>query len=50
LHWYGKAESLPGRKLGHLTLALAEADPQRRLDEARSRLREVRRLWPLPPE
>jgi len=50
LHWYGKSESLPGRKLGHLTLVLAEADPQRRLDEARSRLREVRRLWPLPPE
>jgi 5-(carboxyamino)imidazole ribonucleotide synthase len=50
LHWYGKTESMPGRKLGHLTLALSEVAPERRAAEARARLRDVRRFWPLPLE
>ncbi|MCT0214508.1 MULTISPECIES: 5-(carboxyamino)imidazole ribonucleotide synthase [unclassified Synechococcus] len=50
LHWYGKSASLPGRKLGHLTIPLNETDPQRRAAEARSLLEEVRRVWPLPLE
>lgn len=27
LHWYGKAEARPGRKLGHVTVLLDEANP-----------------------
>jgi len=50
LHWYGKLGSTPGRKLGHITLALKETDPARRATEAARRLKEVRALWPLPPE
>jgi len=48
LHWYGKTAVRPGRKLGHLTLALeAGSDAERRL-EAERRLAEVRGIWPLP--
>jgi len=50
LHWYGKTQSMPGRKLGHLTLTLGEVTPERRAAEASDRLKEVRQLWPLPPE
>ena len=48
LHWYGKNQAVPGRKLGHLTLALTEGTPEHRAAEARTRLRDVRHLWPLP--
>lgn len=48
LHWYGKRSSRPGRKLGHLTLLLQGASAEERWQEARSRLVEVRRIWPLP--
>ncbi len=27
LHWYGKTESRPGRKLGHITVLINETDP-----------------------
>jgi len=48
LHWYGKTAVRPGRKLGHLTLALeADSEPERRA-EAERRLADVRAIWPLP--
>ena len=50
LHWYGKSASSPGRKLGHLTLALNGTDPELRATEAQQLLAEVRRIWPLPLE
>lgn len=50
LHWYGKGESNPGRKLGHLTLQLeAEAPRERELEVAQC-LAQVREIWPLPEE
>ncbi|MFM7653553.1 MAG: 5-(carboxyamino)imidazole ribonucleotide synthase [Vulcanococcus sp.] len=50
LHWYGKAGSSPGRKLGHITLLLRQAEPAARRQEAIDRLAQVRQHWPLPPE
>ena len=49
LHWYGKAGSSVGRKLGHVTLLLQQADPAARRQEAMARLEQVRQIWPLPP-
>lgn len=49
LHWYGKAGSSIGRKLGHVTLLLRQADGQARRQEAMERLEAVRQIWPLPP-
>jgi 5-(carboxyamino)imidazole ribonucleotide synthase len=48
LHWYGKRQSSPGRKLGHLTLVLESVDARAREVEAMARLAEVREIWPLP--
>ena len=50
LHWYGKAGSAIGRKLGHITLLLHEQDPAQRRQQAMRRLADVRQIWPLPPE
>jgi 5-(carboxyamino)imidazole ribonucleotide synthase len=47
LHWYGKTEFRPGRKLGHVTLLLQNHDPLLRRREAMDRLAEVRRIWPV---
>jgi 5-(carboxyamino)imidazole ribonucleotide synthase len=49
LHWYGKQEVRPGRKLGHLTVVLEGESPEQRTAAAMARLEEVRNLWPLPP-
>ena len=49
LHWYGKAGSSPGRKLGHVTLLLHQGDAAERRAEAMQRLEQVRQIWPLPP-
>jgi 5-(carboxyamino)imidazole ribonucleotide synthase len=47
VHWYGKAESKPGRKMGHLNLAAGEA-----ASATLPRLREIReafyRAWTSP--
>ena len=48
LHWYGKAQAAPGRKLGHLTLVLAGSSSAARQGERDRLLAEVRRIWPLP--
>jgi 5-(carboxyamino)imidazole ribonucleotide synthase len=50
LHWYGKPEATPGRKLGHLTVALEAAGGLELAAERDRRLAEVRALWPLPPD
>lgn len=49
LHWYGKREASPGRKLGHLTLRLESGSPRERAAERERRLAEVRQIWPWPP-
>ncbi|MFZ9973353.1 MAG: 5-(carboxyamino)imidazole ribonucleotide synthase [Vulcanococcus sp.] len=49
LHWYGKAGSSVGRKLGHVTVLLQQANPEDRRQEAMARLEQVRQIWPLPP-
>jgi 5-(carboxyamino)imidazole ribonucleotide synthase len=48
LHWYGKAGSSLGRKLGHITVLLQQSDPEARRQEAMARLEQVRQIWPLP--
>ncbi|MFO0139404.1 MAG: 5-(carboxyamino)imidazole ribonucleotide synthase, partial [Cyanobacteriota bacterium] len=48
LHWYGKSESSPGRKLGHLTLLLESSGNAALQQEAQAKLQEVRSIWPLP--
>ena len=48
LHWYGKAGSSLGRKLGHITVLLQQSDPAARRQEAMARLEQVRQIWPLP--
>ena len=50
LHWYGKRQSSPGRKLGHVTLLLDDPTPTVRQQLARERLAAVRSIWPLPEE
>jgi 5-(carboxyamino)imidazole ribonucleotide synthase len=50
LHWYGKRASRPGRKLGHLTLPLGAEGTGARARERERRLREIRQIWPLPPD
>jgi 5-(carboxyamino)imidazole ribonucleotide synthase len=50
LHWYGKAGSSLGRKLGHITVLLRQHDPAARREEAMQRLAQVRAIWPLPLE
>ncbi len=49
LHWYGKRESRPGRKLGHLTVLMQSTTPAELELEADRRLAEIRSIWPLPP-
>ena len=48
LHWYGKTQAAPGRKLGHLSLTLKTQQPDGRFEEAQRRLQEIRAIWPLP--
>ncbi|MGB1000968.1 MAG: 5-(carboxyamino)imidazole ribonucleotide synthase [Prochlorococcaceae cyanobacterium] len=48
VHWYGKEQSRPGRKLGHITFLLQAKDPGLRRREAMERLQEVREHWPAP--
>jgi 5-(carboxyamino)imidazole ribonucleotide synthase len=50
LHWYGKPEATPGRKLGHLTIPLQGSSPRELAAERDHLLAEVRALWPLPPD
>tara|TARA_Y100001968_G_scaffold106944_2_gene96681 strand:+ start:819 stop:2045 length:1227 start_codon:yes stop_codon:yes gene_type:complete len=47
LHWYGKDEEKPGRKLGHVTFLLSGKDVISRRDEALSLLKKIRTIWPM---
>jgi 5-(carboxyamino)imidazole ribonucleotide synthase len=49
LHWYGKRDSRPWRKLGHLTVLLRDTTPEAREREAERHLQRIRSIWPLPP-
>lgn len=45
IHWYGKSESRPGRKLGHVTFLL-KADSRESLDaQAQSLIQKVETIW-----
>lgn len=48
LHWYGKRDSRPLRKLGHVTCLLRGATVADRNDEIATMLKAVSRIWPLP--
>lgn len=48
LHWYGKAESRPGRKLGHITFRLAATTAAEQRQEAMGAIAAVREIWPCP--
>ena len=47
LHWYGK-EEMPGRKVGHVTVLLEQADADARGLEAQRLLKQIREIWPNP--
>lgn len=47
LHWYGKHGQRPGRKLGHLTIALQAVSAEERRGECCRVLEQVRAIWPL---
>ena len=47
LHWYGKKE-IPGRKVGHVTVLLDQADDEARGLEAERLLKQIREIWPNP--
>tara|TARA_E500000178_G_scaffold61381_3_gene58055 strand:- start:204 stop:1313 length:1110 start_codon:yes stop_codon:yes gene_type:complete len=46
LHWYGKSDARPGRKLGHITFLLQAHDAGLRRREAMEHLAAVRQHWP----
>lgn len=50
VHWYGKRQSSPGRKMGHVTLLLDGACAEQRQVQAQKLLKAVRSIWPLPAE
>lgn len=43
VYWYGKTESRPGRKLGHVTVTWAEAEAFQADREAC--IRQIQNLW-----
>jgi 5-(carboxyamino)imidazole ribonucleotide synthase len=45
LYWYGKAESRPGRKLGHVTVILEGKTPAERRSQALAHIRKIESLW-----
>ncbi|MGF1491083.1 MAG: 5-(carboxyamino)imidazole ribonucleotide synthase [Microcoleaceae cyanobacterium] len=45
VHWYGKSESRPGRKLGHVTVQLQASNSQARQSEARVAIQQVEAIW-----
>jgi 5-(carboxyamino)imidazole ribonucleotide synthase len=45
VHWYGKSESRPGRKLGHVTVCLMAEDADRRRADAMDILGQIDRIW-----
>ena len=47
LHWYKKVNTIPGRKLGHLTIILDEIDFSNRRTVALQKIEHVRSIWPI---
>lgn len=45
LHWYGKSESRPGRKLGHVTVCLTAEQADRRRRDAMAILAQIEAIW-----
>ncbi|MGC9527542.1 MAG: 5-(carboxyamino)imidazole ribonucleotide synthase [Limnospira sp.] len=45
VHWYGKTESRPGRKLGHMTVLLDADNPDARQAQAEAIARRVEAIW-----
>ncbi len=45
LYWYGKSQSRPGRKLGHVTRCLNQVDPQERRLAAQAFVEAVEAIW-----
>ncbi|MEL6224149.1 MAG: 5-(carboxyamino)imidazole ribonucleotide synthase [Cyanobacteria bacterium J06627_8] len=45
VYWYGKTEARPGRKLGHATTLLHEANPQQLRDHATAIANQIESLW-----
>ncbi len=48
LHWYGKSEESPGRKMAHITFLLNENNHLKRALKAKEILIKVREIWPSP--
>lgn len=48
LYWYGKGESRPGRKLGHVTVLLPEVEEEARQRAARAAIAQIDRIWAKP--
>lgn len=46
LYWYGKMESRPGRKLGHVTVTLLSEDIPKRRQEAEAAIAAIDAIWP----
>ncbi len=45
VHWYGKTESRPGRKLGHVTVLLETQSAEQRQREAHAIAHKVESIW-----
>jgi 5-(carboxyamino)imidazole ribonucleotide synthase len=45
LHWYGKSESRPGRKLGHITIRLDQPKPDELRQQALANLAQIEAIW-----
>jgi 5-(carboxyamino)imidazole ribonucleotide synthase len=45
LHWYGKLESRPGRKLGHITVRLDQSKPDEFRQHALVNLAQIEAIW-----
>jgi 5-(carboxyamino)imidazole ribonucleotide synthase len=45
VHWYGKKESRPGRKLGHVTVVLDSGSMENRRSQALSIARNIDAIW-----
>lgn len=48
LYWYGKHESRPGRKLGHVTVLLTESEAAARQQAAKQAIAQIDRIWSKP--
>jgi 5-(carboxyamino)imidazole ribonucleotide synthase len=45
LHWYGKTESRPGRKLGHVTVLLDAQTPEKQQQQGKEIAQTIESIW-----